>query len=147
MQAFVSKLMAVLVLTQAVSGWCCHRPCHCSDGDVAEVSLATTEVCGHEDCCHDDHESFGPKRLVALPVPRMPGLLHVRGWREARNLLRSHMALGLDVVATNSDAAQTQLDVDAMGGEDVCSQRSSWAAGAAPSLASIALDLMRCCDC
>jgi hypothetical protein len=52
MQAFVSKLMVGLVLAQAVSGWCCHRPCHCLEDEVADVSH--TEL---DECCHDDHDS------------------------------------------------------------------------------------------
>ena len=52
MQAFVSKLMAALLVAQAVSGWCCHRPCHCLDGEFAEA-MAAVEDCDHARCYHD----------------------------------------------------------------------------------------------
>ena len=54
MQAFAAKLMMGLVLVQAVSGWCCHRPCHCLDGDLAEA-------CGIAEECslrHIDHAAL-----------------------------------------------------------------------------------------
>lgn len=111
MRSFVSKLMAVLVLTQAVSGWCCHRPCHCSEGDVAEASLTTAEVGDHEDCCHHEHETLVLNASSHCQCHECQGFCtYLVGAKS--HLVRSHMALGFDFVATNSDASLTQLSVE-----------------------------------
>lgn len=48
MAALVYKLMACLLLLQAVSGWCCHRPCP-NDGSCApSANSVSTKACGHK---------------------------------------------------------------------------------------------------
>jgi hypothetical protein len=107
MQAFVSKLMAILVLSQAVSGWCCHRPCHCLDGEAAESSADAFECCGHSDCCHDGHESLVPNASSHCQCHECQGFCtYVPGAK--LQIARPHTMVGLDAIAT-TDAVQTQL--------------------------------------
>lgn len=107
MQAFVSKLMAILVLSQAVSGWCCHRPCHCSAGEAAEISLTEIGICGHSECCHDDHEGLILNASSHCQCHECQGFCtYVTGAK--LQIARSHTMIGLDAVAT-TDAAQAQL--------------------------------------
>ena len=48
MAAFIYKLMACLLLFQAVSGWCCHRPCP-KDGSCApSANDVSSKTCGHK---------------------------------------------------------------------------------------------------
>ena len=99
MQAFVSKLMVTLVLAQAVSGWCCHRPCHCLEGEAAEVSAEMTAG----DCCHDDnhagqcHECLGFCTFVAGAKSQV---------------VRPEAASGFDLAATTPRPATTRLGME-----------------------------------
>jgi hypothetical protein len=111
MQAFVSKLMAVLVLAQAASGWCCHRPCHCLDGDVAEASLTTSDVCGHDECCHDDHETLVLNASSHCQCHECQGFCTYLAGAKS-HLVRSQMELGFGFLATNSDVSHVQLSVE-----------------------------------
>jgi hypothetical protein len=108
MQAFVSKLMAILVLSQAVSGWCCHRPCHCLDGEAAESSADAFDGCGHSDCCHDDHESLILNASSHCQCHECQGFCtYVSGAK--LQIARPHTAVGFDAALTTAAAAQTQL--------------------------------------
>ena len=70
MAAFIYKLMACLLLFQAVTGWCCHRPCP-KDGTCApSAACAKSTNCGHQHrecreqqqpeapCEHDDCQGY-----------------------------------------------------------------------------------------
>jgi hypothetical protein len=107
MHASVSKLMVALVLAQAVSGWCCHRPCHCLDGEIAEASQDAKEVGSHE-CCHDDHLVLNASSHCQCH--ECQGFCtYVAGAK--LQIVRPHTATGLDVAAMTADAAQTQRAV------------------------------------
>jgi hypothetical protein len=65
--------MATLLVAQAVSGWCCHRPCHCLVGNDVEAKLLESEyseasppATPHDDHtgCHHDHNG-----LIVSAVP------------------------------------------------------------------------------
>jgi hypothetical protein len=100
--------MAILVLAQAVSGWCCHRPCHCLAGEVAEFSADAFDVCGHSECCHDEHESLILNASSHCQCHECQGFCtYVPGAK--LQIARPHTTVWLDAVATNDAAAQTQL--------------------------------------
>ena len=60
MNALLAKLMTALLLFQAVTGWCCHRPC--SDGAESVVAVHTAQ----HDCCHSSKHS-GPQSPANSP--------------------------------------------------------------------------------
>jgi hypothetical protein len=109
MQAFVSKLMAVLLLSQAVSGWCCHRPCHCLEGEGSEVSLAGIDDCGHDECCHEEaHAASAFHASSHCQCHECLGFCtYVAGAK--LQIVRPHATAGLDALATNAAAVQSQL--------------------------------------
>lgn len=53
MLALTSYLLTALLLFQAVSGWCCHRPCEVASSTCA-VELETAVS---SDCCHECSEA------------------------------------------------------------------------------------------
>jgi hypothetical protein len=109
MQALVSKLMVALVLAQAVSGWCCHRPCHCLDDEAAENSLAGIDDCGHDECCHDEvHAASAFHASSHCQCHECLGFCtYVAGAK--LQIARPHTMVGLDALATNAAATHTQL--------------------------------------
>jgi hypothetical protein len=107
MQAFVSKLMVGLVLAQAVSGWCCHRPCHCLESEAAQVSTAVTG----DECCCGDHTTLTVHASSHCQCHECLGFCTYVAAAKA-NFARPQAAFGLDLVAVNPGLASTQLSVE-----------------------------------
>jgi hypothetical protein len=112
MQAFVSKLMITLVLAQAVSGWCCHRPCHCLEGEAAEASSEITAC----DCCHD--ESHAVAALHAATHCQCHECLGFCTYvaRAKSQVLRPAAASVFDLVATIPGPANTRWSLELRAG-------------------------------
>jgi hypothetical protein len=109
MQALVSKLMVGLVLAQAVSGWCCHRPCHCLDGEAAEISLAGIDDCGHDECCHEDaHAASAFHASSHCQCHECLGFCTYLSGAKLQ-IARPHTIVGPDAIATTIGTSQTQL--------------------------------------
>jgi hypothetical protein len=108
MQAFVSKLMVTLVLAQAVSGWCCHRPCHCLEGEAAEVS-SETSAC---DCCHDDnHDVLALHATSHCQCHECLGFCTFVAGAKSQ-VVRPEAASGFDLAATTPRPATTRLGME-----------------------------------
>src|SRR5262249_42945648 len=110
-QAFASKLMAALVLAQAVSGWCCHRPCHCLDGEVAELSSIGIEGLAQSQCCHDDHVGLVLNASSPCQCHECHGFCtFVTGSKQ--QIAQPNTGAALDTIATNSASDQTQFNAE-----------------------------------
>jgi hypothetical protein len=110
MQAFVSKLMVGLVVAQAVSGWCCHRPCHCLEDEVAEVSHAAPIESSIE-CCHDDHDSAAVHFEPHCQCHQCLGFCTYVGSAKAQ-VARPFSVLGPVPLAAISTADRVQLSAE-----------------------------------
>ncbi|HEY4232048.1 MAG TPA: hypothetical protein VGM76_01350 [Lacipirellulaceae bacterium] len=111
MQAFVSKLMVGLVLAQAISGWCCHRPCHCLDGEAADVCAELTA----DECCHNDHSTLTLHASAHCQCHECLGFCTYVAAAKSQ-LVRPQTSFGFDLAAANPGLANTQWSVEQRAG-------------------------------